>query len=86
MGVAESVRDLEHAVFGNGTEGLKSRMLRVEIAIDGYNRIFKWLAGIMASLAIVAIISLATQWVQMTRAINELRETRDQITIEQQHE
>jgi len=54
--VAESIKKLEHAVFGNGQPGLKTRMERTETKIDTAVRLL-W--GLM-TLAIPSAIAVVT--------------------------
>lgn len=54
--VSEAIKKLEHAVFGNGQPGLKTRTERVETKIDTAVRLL-WA---LISLAIPSAIAIVT--------------------------
>ena len=71
--------DLKKAVFGNGTEGLGTRMTKVEISVQNMERDLQGIEedrskvrwafyGILASLVVMLIGALGSQYMVYTRA------------------
>lgn len=77
--VHDMFTDIKHCIFGNGTEGLKTRVTRMEMTIKAVennvkaiteerNKIRWTFYGIAASLLVMTIGALATQFTAYTRA------------------
>lgn len=66
-----SLDEIKSAVFGNGKEGLMTRMTKAEMHISSFLSIKRWVAAVGVAVVGAAIIGIFSQWraAEQARAI-----------------
>lgn len=57
---ADEIRDLKHAVFGNGSPGLKTRVTVMETQFKSSITLLKWLVSLAVPSAVSLVICAAS--------------------------
>lgn len=90
--LSNSIGDLKNALFGNGKEGVTTRMTRMEIAVgelvEQRREMRKLIWGIVASVIIVILTTMMSQafsYVRqqevLTQTVQSVNEIRDEIAV-----